>query len=86
MTEDQGLAWTSVEELRRSVVEMFRQQGHSDVPDSDIDREVIEVLAQTLDNLYRALDYKNATIDRLTERLRELGQGAQSDDPCQALH
>jgi hypothetical protein len=56
--------------LRRAVIEMFRRQGCADRPADDVDREVIKAPAQTLADLYRALDRKDALIDRLVARLR----------------
>jgi hypothetical protein len=49
---------------------MFRRQGCADRPADDVDREVIKAPAQTLADLYRALDRKDALIDRLVARLR----------------
>jgi len=69
------------EELQCSIVEMLRRRyGDIELSPDVVQAEMIEVMGQTLDNLYRALDAKAAIIVRLTERLRELGQGGLQDE------
>lgn len=61
-----------------------RRYGETELSPDVVQAEMIEVLSQTLDNLYQALDAKDATIERLMARLRQLGQSGQDERACRS--
>jgi len=80
-------AWWTPEELQRSIIAMLRRHhGDVEISPDGVQAEMIAVLSQTLKNLYRALDAKDALGARLLARLHELGQGGLHDEAAVVRH
>ena len=50
-----GWLQSHTEELRREVIELYRSQGHTLVPEV-IDRAMVEALSELIEFLYRRID------------------------------